>query len=181
MPIASAGGADGAGGAIGGAATGAPASARGPELVVLPGFVELRAPGGGAKPDVGALPRGRAIGGALRRQIPRQDEVIRRRQRGAGQHVSELAHVAGPAPQGQGLQVYAVPQADAGGAAAAVGSVIIASQPTQSGMLAFYVGGERVQVIVSAGQSTSSIATRRSSQVMASSHAPCSAHRSRHL
>jgi phage tail sheath gpL-like len=61
--------------------------------------------------------------------------------------------------QGQGLQIWAIPQADAGGAAAAVGSVVVASQPTQGGTLAFYVGGERVQVVVTAGQSTASIAT----------------------
>lgn len=60
--------------------------------------------------------------------------------------------------QGQGLQIWAIPQADAGGATKAVGSVTVTASPTQGGTLAFYVGGERVQVVVTAGQSTSSIA-----------------------
>ena len=60
--------------------------------------------------------------------------------------------------QGQGVQVWAMGQTDANGASKAAGSVVVGGAPTQGGTLAFYVAGERVQVVVTAGQSTSSIA-----------------------
>lgn len=57
------------------------------------------------------------------------------------------------------LEVWAIPQADNGAGVAAVGSVTVATAPTGSGTIAFYVGGERCTVGVVAGQTTAQVAT----------------------
>lgn len=56
------------------------------------------------------------------------------------------------------LQVWAIAQADAAGATPAAGSVTVGGAPTANGTIAFYVGGERVAVGVTAGQTTATIA-----------------------
>jgi phage tail sheath gpL-like len=60
---------------------------------------------------------------------------------------------------GAGLQLWAIAQVDAGGGAAAIGSYKFGGAVTAAGTLALYVGGERVQVGITVGQSLASIAT----------------------
>lgn len=60
---------------------------------------------------------------------------------------------------GAGLQLWAIAQADVGGGAQAAGSMKFGGTVTAAGTLCLYIGGERIPVAVSSGQSLASIAT----------------------
>jgi phage tail sheath gpL-like len=72
-------------------------------------------------------------------------------------------------------EVYLLPLADAGAAVAATGTLALTSAPTAPGTLNLYIAGMRVQVLVSAAQTTAQVATAIAAAINAASDLPVTA------
>lgn len=73
------------------------------------------------------------------------------------------------------LDVYALPYSDNPAGVAATGTVTVSAQPTASGTLALYVGGDLVSVGVTAGQTVAQVATAIAAAVNALPDLPVTA------
>ena len=73
------------------------------------------------------------------------------------------------------VDIWAIALDDAEAGASAEGKVTLSGSPTVSGTLALYVGGERVQTAITAGDTVSALATRLAAAVNANPSLPVTA------
>src|SRR5574344_15283 len=74
-----------------------------------------------------------------------------------------------------GTDIYALPLAEASGATAASGSITVGSAVTKSGTVSVYIGGHRVQVGATKGETAASLASAIATAINADLDLPCSA------
>lgn len=74
--------------------------------------------------------------------------------------------------QNGGVPVYAIPMPDDVSGTAAQGSITVSGTCTGSGVLALFIGGQKVQVPIALGDSASAVATKISTRLSASVNLP---------
>jgi phage tail sheath gpL-like len=75
----------------------------------------------------------------------------------------------------QGLQTWVVPQAEAGGAVAASGTLTVTGPSTEAGTVYLYIGGDLVKVAVASGDTDATIAASIETAVNADTSLPVTA------
>lgn len=72
-------------------------------------------------------------------------------------------------------ELYVIPQADAGSSTKATLDVTVSAAPTASGTFSLYIGGQRVRVGVTAGDTTTQVATDLAAAISAAGNLPMTA------
>ena len=77
--------------------------------------------------------------------------------------------------QAPNVPIYTIPLAEAGGGTAATGSIVATSPATGAGTLALFIGGQKVQVGIASGDTTSQLATKIAAAINAALDLPVTA------